>query len=88
MEKKAKLNNVTVASDSDASAETNSADSVMENIPQIPYLKKNQRRDSEWEVVEGLKEGQRYEKKPEVLRGFLHKKRKWPLKGWHKVSYL
>jgi hypothetical protein len=41
--------------------------------------------DSEWEIVEGLKDGQRYDKKPDVFSGYLHKKRKWPLKGWHKV---
>lgn len=43
------------------------------------------RRGTEWEIVEGLKDGQRYDKKPELFRGYLHKKRKWPLKGWHKV---
>lgn len=43
------------------------------------------RRGSEWEILEGLREGQRYENKPQVFTGYLHKKRKWPLKGWHKV---
>jgi len=47
--------------------------------------KKVIRRGTEWEIVEGLKDGQRYDKKPELFRGYLHKKRKWPLKGWHKV---
>lgn len=49
-------------------------------------LKRINRRGSEWEIVEGLKDGQRFDKKPEVYTGYLHKKRKWPLKGWHKVS--
>lgn len=49
--------------------------------------KKVIRRGTEWEIVEGLKDGQRYDKKPELFRGYLHKKRKWPLKGWHKVCY-
>lgn len=43
------------------------------------------RRGSEWEILEGLKDGQRYDIKPQILTGYLHKKRKWPLKGWHKV---
>jgi hypothetical protein len=43
------------------------------------------RRTSEWEILEGLKDGQRFDKKPKVYEGYLHKKRKWPLKGWHKV---
>lgn len=49
--------------------------------------KKIIRRGTEWEIVEGLKDGQRYDKKPELFRGYLHKKRKWPLKGWHKVCF-
>jgi hypothetical protein len=43
------------------------------------------RRTSEWEILEGLKDGQRFDKKPKPCEGYLHKKRKWPLKGWHKV---
>lgn len=50
--------------------------------------KKVIRRGTEWEIVEGLKDGQRYDKKPELFRGYLHKKRKWPLKGWHKVMLI
>lgn len=42
------------------------------------------RRSSEWEILEGLKEGQRYETKPVRFEGYLLKRRKWPLKGWHK----
>ena len=48
--------------------------------------KKKARRGSEWEILEGLKEGQCYESRPESFNGYLHKKRKWPLKGWHKVK--
>jgi hypothetical protein len=48
----------------------------------------SRRRGSEWEVLEGLKDGQRFEKRPDVFNGYLHKKRKWPLKGWHKVIVL
>ncbi|XP_014671473.1 PREDICTED: oxysterol-binding protein-related protein 6-like [Priapulus caudatus] len=38
----------------------------------------------EWEVIEGLKQGQRCETKPEKHEGYMMKRRKWPLKGWHK----
>ncbi|XP_052827249.1 oxysterol-binding protein-related protein 6 isoform X9 [Octopus bimaculoides] len=38
----------------------------------------------EWEIINGLKEGEKCEEKPEKYQGYLLKKRKWPLKGWHK----
>lgn len=38
-----------------------------------------------WEVVEGLRGEVNYTQEPPVQKGFLLKKRKWPLKGWHKV---
>ncbi|KAK4884344.1 hypothetical protein RN001_000615 [Aquatica leii] len=90
MDKKFKLSISNIANDSDASAETNSlsAESTTENVQHKPRKKLGRRRDSEWEVVEGLKEGQRFEKRPEVYNGFLHKKRKWPLKGWHKRYFV
>ncbi|EPY87727.1 hypothetical protein CB1_000224003 [Camelus ferus] len=37
-----------------------------------------------WEVVEGLRGEMNYTQEPPVQKGFLLKKRKWPLKGWHK----
>lgn len=42
----------------------------------------------EWEILEGLKEGQRFDLVPQKFEGFLLKRRKWPLKGWHKVRKL
>ncbi|KAM4626577.1 oxysterol-binding protein-related protein 6 [Discoglossus pictus] len=39
-----------------------------------------------WEIIEGLKIGQTSVQKPEKHDGFMLKKRKWPLKGWHKVK--
>ncbi|KAL3288051.1 hypothetical protein HHI36_002503 [Cryptolaemus montrouzieri] len=85
-------NNTNVTqSDSDASVDTASlsADSVPEqnHAVQTGKRRKKPRRGSEWEIMEGLKEGQRYDNKPQPYKGFLHKKRKWPLKGWHKFSY-
>jgi hypothetical protein len=55
-------------------------------LPDFSANKRGARRGSEWEILEGLKEGQRFDKKPDIYTGYLHKKRKWPLKGWHKVG--
>uniref|UniRef100_A0A674IBF3 Oxysterol-binding protein n=1 Tax=Terrapene triunguis TaxID=2587831 RepID=A0A674IBF3_9SAUR len=41
------------------------------------------RKDS-WEVVEGLRGVMNYTQEPQKQEGYLLKKRKWPLKGWHK----
>ncbi|GBP81694.1 Oxysterol-binding protein-related protein 6 [Eumeta japonica] len=79
-------------SDSDCSAETASlsADSGERARAPPPSTRsgksRSRRRGSEWEVLEGLKDGQRFDKRPEVFNGYLHKKRKWPLKGWHKEA--
>nr|CAD7393894.1 unnamed protein product [Timema cristinae] len=83
----------------EVSIESNSlsAESNHELAPKTPPKDKDNlvlankraaRRGSEWEILEGLKEGQRHDKKPEVFTGFLHKKRKWPLKGWHKRYFV
>uniref|UniRef100_A0A8C5P1A4 Oxysterol-binding protein n=1 Tax=Jaculus jaculus TaxID=51337 RepID=A0A8C5P1A4_JACJA len=45
--------------------------------------KQGSRQDS-WEVVEGLRGEMSCTQEPPVQKGFLLKKRKWPLKGWHK----
>ncbi|XP_030877795.1 oxysterol-binding protein-related protein 3-like, partial [Leptonychotes weddellii] len=45
--------------------------------------KQGSRQDS-WEVVEGLRGEMSYTQEPPIQEGFLLKKRKWPLKGWHK----
>ncbi|CAH1977665.1 unnamed protein product [Acanthoscelides obtectus] len=90
---KLKIGNSTVtASDSDASVDTNSlsAESVTEQNQQrnVEKRRKKNRRGSEWEIMAGLKDGQRFENKPNPFNGYLHKKRKWPLKGWHKRYFL
>uniref|UniRef100_A0A8C2U4H5 Oxysterol-binding protein n=1 Tax=Coturnix japonica TaxID=93934 RepID=A0A8C2U4H5_COTJA len=41
-----------------------------------------------WEIIEGLKIGQTNVQKPDKHEGFMLKKRKWPLKGWHKVNIM
>ncbi|XP_009904934.1 oxysterol-binding protein-related protein 6 isoform X5 [Dryobates pubescens] len=41
-----------------------------------------------WEIIEGLKIGQTNVHKPDKHEGFMLKKRKWPLKGWHKRFFV
>ncbi|KAG5852599.1 hypothetical protein ANANG_G00064250 [Anguilla anguilla] len=41
-----------------------------------------------WEIIEGLKIGQTNVLRPEKHEGFMLKKRKWPLKGWHKRFFV
>uniref|UniRef100_A0A8B9KPY8 Oxysterol-binding protein n=1 Tax=Astyanax mexicanus TaxID=7994 RepID=A0A8B9KPY8_ASTMX len=37
-----------------------------------------------WEIVEGLRGGLGNVQEPEKQEGFMLKRRKWPMKGWHK----
>uniref|UniRef100_A0A8C2A9N0 Oxysterol binding protein-like 6 n=1 Tax=Cyprinus carpio TaxID=7962 RepID=A0A8C2A9N0_CYPCA len=41
-----------------------------------------------WEIIEGLRIGQTHIQRPEKHEGFMLKKRKWPLKGWHKRFFV
>ena len=43
------------------------------------------RKGSEWEILGNLEKGVAYTIKPKRHEGWLSKRRKWPLKGWHKV---
>ncbi len=45
---------------------------------------KARRKGSEWEILGSLEKGVAYSIKPKRHEGFLSKRRKWPLKGWHK----
>uniref|UniRef100_A0A0A9W540 Oxysterol-binding protein-related protein 6 n=2 Tax=Lygus hesperus TaxID=30085 RepID=A0A0A9W540_LYGHE len=81
-------------SDSDASGESLSLSQESNTEVPLPSsnatsgLKRLNRRSSEWEILEGLRDGQRYESRPEPFTGYLNKKRKWPLKGWHKRYFV
>ncbi|XP_070570734.1 oxysterol-binding protein-related protein 6-like isoform X2 [Ptychodera flava] len=69
-----------------SSSSSRSPTNIVENDSSRPTsanLDKNN-----WEIVEGLKEGQKYEKEPEKYDGFLMKRRKWPMKGWHKRYFV
>uniref|UniRef100_A0A8C7J9Y9 Oxysterol-binding protein n=1 Tax=Oncorhynchus kisutch TaxID=8019 RepID=A0A8C7J9Y9_ONCKI len=56
------------------------------------YLRKPLRSGSgeadSWEIIEGLKIGQSNVQRPDKHEGFMLKKRKWPLKGWHKRFFV
>ncbi|KAM9776590.1 oxysterol-binding protein-related protein 3-like isoform 1-T2 [Syngnathus typhle] len=41
-----------------------------------------------WEIVEGLRGVPDVMQQPELQQGFLLKRRKWPMKGWHKRFFL
>ncbi|XP_068092139.1 oxysterol-binding protein-related protein 3 isoform X2 [Hyperolius riggenbachi] len=41
-------------------------------------------RQDSWEIVEGLRGSTSCTQEPQKQEGFLLKRRKWPLKGWHK----
>lgn len=40
-----------------------------------------------WEIVEGLRGGFSNVQEPQKQEGYMLKRRKWPMKGWHKVHY-
>ncbi|KAI1898138.1 hypothetical protein AGOR_G00069270 [Albula goreensis] len=57
------------------------------------YSSSSSHRDSRqetdsWEIIEGLKIGQTSVLRPDKHEGFMLKKRKWPLKGWHKRFFV
>ncbi|XP_066538602.1 oxysterol-binding protein-related protein 3 isoform X2 [Hoplias malabaricus] len=45
---------------------------------------KHDSRQDSWEIVEGLRGGLGNIQEPEKQEGFMLKRRKWPMKGWHK----
>ncbi|XP_050388656.1 oxysterol-binding protein-related protein 6 isoform X1 [Patella vulgata] len=80
-------------SDSDNSGDDGSISSSQVEGPQSqssnakpsPHKSRKSRKSrQEWIILEGLRDGQRCGEKPERHQGFLMKRRKWPLKGWHK----
>uniref|UniRef100_A0A8C2KIY7 Oxysterol-binding protein n=1 Tax=Cyprinus carpio TaxID=7962 RepID=A0A8C2KIY7_CYPCA len=45
---------------------------------------KHDSRQDSWEIIEGLRGGLSNVQEPENQAGYMLKKRKWPMKGWHK----
>ena len=85
-------------SDSELSTETNSLSAESNNdngrspVKSTPSgtdvqaaKSKQRRKGAEWEVIDSFKTLRIFDQAPTKLEGFLLKKRKWPLKGWHKV---
>uniref|UniRef100_A0A8C0VR48 Oxysterol-binding protein n=1 Tax=Cyanistes caeruleus TaxID=156563 RepID=A0A8C0VR48_CYACU len=54
----------------------------------IPVVRDLISEPDSWEIIEGLKIGQTNVQKPDKHEGFMLKKRKWPLKGWHKRFFV
>ncbi|XP_042882837.1 oxysterol-binding protein-related protein 6-like [Penaeus japonicus] len=76
-------------SESDQSIDTNSLSADSQEAGRSPNSShKSTSKKGEWEILEGLKEGQRFDLVPRKFEGFLLKRRKWPLKGWHKRYFV
>ncbi|XP_042280428.1 oxysterol-binding protein-related protein 3 isoform X3 [Thunnus maccoyii] len=45
---------------------------------------KHDSRQDSWEIVEGLRKGFSNVMEPQKQEGYMLKRRKWPMKGWHK----
>ncbi|MED6277897.1 hypothetical protein CHARACLAT_018182, partial [Characodon lateralis] len=45
---------------------------------------KHDSRQDSWEIVEGLRGGIGNVLEPQKQEGYMLKRRKWPMKGWHK----
>uniref|UniRef100_A0A672I276 Oxysterol-binding protein n=1 Tax=Salarias fasciatus TaxID=181472 RepID=A0A672I276_SALFA len=54
----------------------------------VDFAFKNSSEADSWEIIEGLKIGQSNVQRPDKHEGFMLKKRKWPLKGWHKRFFV
>ncbi|EFX82655.1 hypothetical protein DAPPUDRAFT_48987 [Daphnia pulex] len=88
-------------SDSELSTETNSLSAESNNdngrspVKSTPsgldlhqVKSKQRRRGAEWEIIDSFKGLQTVDQVPLKLEGVLLKKRKWPLKGWHKRYFV
>ena len=58
--------------------------SKMDTIQQKQNTKTAKRKESKWEILTNLDSATKYNIKPKKLEGILTKRRKWPMKGWHK----
>uniref|UniRef100_A0A8C7HC55 Oxysterol-binding protein n=1 Tax=Oncorhynchus kisutch TaxID=8019 RepID=A0A8C7HC55_ONCKI len=52
------------------------------------YQRDTRQEADSWEIIEGLRIGQSNVQRPDKHEGFMLKKRKWPLKGWHKRFFV
>ena len=62
-----------------------SQDSLMRSSAETcTSQRSSKRKGSEWEILGNLEKGVAYTIKPKKHDGYLHKRRKWPLRGWHR----
>jgi len=69
---------------------TNSGDSNNQDIDRDSAVSRRtgKRKGSEWEILANLEKGVSYTIKPKKHEGYFSKRRKWPLKGWHKRYFV
>ncbi|KAM6956064.1 oxysterol-binding protein-related protein 6 [Lycodopsis pacificus] len=66
-----------------------SATPVHKSVSSSSSSQRDSRQEADsWEIIEGLKIGQSNVQRPDKHEGFMLKKRKWPLKGWHKRFFV
>ena len=66
-----------------------SQDSLMRSSADTFHSQRSsKRKGSEWEILGNLEKGVAYTIKPKKHDGYLHKRRKWPLRGWHRRYFL
>ncbi|XP_074642132.1 oxysterol-binding protein-related protein 3-like [Tubulanus polymorphus] len=78
----------TEASDTEGSEDASSLDSLQYIEVKEKHSSKRQKSYGDWEVIEGLKDGQKCDKQPRKYEGLMLKRRKWPMKGWHKRFFV
>ena len=55
---------------------------------QYNSVRSGKRKGSEWEILGNLEKGVSYTIKPKTHQGYLYKRKKWPMKGWHKRYFV
>jgi len=60
----------------------------VESLSRGTSARSGKRKGSEWEILGNLEKGVSYTIKPKKYEGWLSKRRKWPLKGWHKRYFV
>ena len=72
------------ASSSDHHAALNRAGTRASSTRAVAAADSLRRKGSEWEILGSLEQGVAYGITPKKQEGYMAKRRKWPLKGWHK----
>ncbi|XP_013856884.1 oxysterol-binding protein-related protein 6 [Austrofundulus limnaeus] len=79
----------TISSEERGSAPVKTSTPVHKSASSSSSSQRDSRQEADsWEIIEGLKIGQSNVQRPDKHEGFMLKKRKWPLKGWHKRFFV